>query len=127
MSKRSRAQVGRGITTDILFVGVTRPAMALGVPYVALLVNAFVTLEVFLVSQNLLTLLLAVPLHAIAWVLCLVEPRFFELVAVWGSVRARAGFRGTRPWRAVSYGPFSGSTRDVMPCMLVVESGGLGR
>jgi type IV secretion system protein VirB3 len=49
--------------------------MALGVPYVALLVNAFVTLEVFLVSQNLLTLLLAVPLHAIAWVLCLVEPR----------------------------------------------------
>jgi len=126
VSKRSGAQVGRGITTDILFVGVTRPAMALGVPYVALLVNAFVTLEIFLLSQNLLTLLIAAPIHAIAWVLCLVEPRFFELVAVWGAVRSRAGFRGTAPWRAVSYGPFPASRRDSVPCMLVVESAGVG-
>jgi type IV secretion system protein VirB3 len=94
------------VTADPLFVGVTRPALALGVPYAALLVNAFVTLEMFLVTRNLLWLLTAVPLHSLAWLVCVAEPRAFELLAVWGQVRARAGFRGRQPWRAVSYGPF---------------------
>lgn len=95
-----------GVTADPLFVGATRPAMALGVPYAALLVNAFVTLEMFLVTRNLLWLLIAAPLHGLAWLICLAEPRSFELLAVWGQVRARAGFRGRHPWRAVSYGAF---------------------
>jgi type IV secretion system protein VirB3 len=95
-----------GVTADPLFVGATRPAMALGVPYAALLANAFVTLELFLVTRNLLWLLVAVPLHGLAWLVCLAEPRAFELLAVWGQVRARAGFRGRRRWRAVSYGAF---------------------
>jgi type IV secretion system protein VirB3 len=94
------------VTADTLFVGVTRPAMALGVPYAALLANAFVTLELFLVTRNLLWLLVAVPLHGLAWLVCLAEPRAFELLAVWGQVRARAGFRGRQLWRAISYGPF---------------------
>ena len=95
-----------GVTADPLFVGATRPAMALGVPYAALLANAFLTLELFLVTRNLLWLLIAVPLHGLAWLVCLAEPRAFELLAVWGQVRARAGFRGRHRWRAVSYGAF---------------------
>jgi type IV secretion system protein VirB3 len=95
-----------GVTADTLFVGATRPAMALGVPYAALLANAFVTLELFLVTRNLLWLLVAVPLHGLAWLVCLAEPRAFELLAVWAQVRARAGFRGRHRWRAISYGPF---------------------
>ncbi len=91
---------------DTLFVGVTRPAMALGVPYAALLANAFITLELFLVTRNLLWLLVAAPLHGLAWLVCLAEPRAFELLAVWGQVRSRSGFRGRRPWRAASYGAF---------------------
>jgi len=97
---------GCGVIADTLFVGVTRPAMALGVPYAALLANAFVTLELFLITRNLLWLLVAVPLHGLAWLVCMVEPRAFELLAVWGQVRARAGFRGRHRWRALSYGPF---------------------
>jgi type IV secretion system protein VirB3 len=80
--------------------------MALGVPYAALLANAFVTLELFLVTRNLLWLLVAAPLHGLAWLVCLAEPRFFELLAVWGNVRARTGFRGRQPWCALSYGAF---------------------
>jgi type IV secretion system protein VirB3 len=94
------------VIADPLFVGATRPAMALGVPYAALLANAFLTLELFLVTRNLLWLLVAVPLHGLAWLVCLAEPRAFELLAVWGQVRARAGFRGRQRWRAVSYGAF---------------------
>jgi type IV secretion system protein VirB3 len=95
-----------GVIADTLFVGVTRPAMALGVPYAALLANAFITLELFLVTRNLLWLLVAAPLHGLAWLVCLAEPRAFELLAVWGQIRARSGFRGRQPWRAVSYGAF---------------------
>jgi type IV secretion system protein VirB3 len=98
------------VTADPLFVGATRPAMACGVPYAALLANAFLTLELFLVTRNLLWLLIALPLHGLAWLVCLAEPRTFELLAVWGQVRARAGFRGRHRWRAISYGPFRPQT-----------------
>jgi type IV secretion system protein VirB3 len=100
------------VTADPLFVGATRPAMALGVPYAALLANAFLTLELFLVTRNLLLLLIALPLHGLAWLVCLAEPRAFELLAVWAQVRARAGFRGRQRWQTVSYGAFRPSKPD---------------
>jgi type IV secretion system protein VirB3 len=112
VSSPARHAGNGGVTADPLFVGATRPAMALGVPYAALLANAFLTLELFLVTRNLLWLLIAVPLHGLAWLVCLAEPRAFELLAVWGQVRARAGFRGRHPWRAVSYGAFRPRTPD---------------
>jgi len=93
-----------GVIADALFLGVTRPALALGVPYAALLVNSLVTLELFLTTRNLLCLLICLPLHGFAWLACLAEPRFFELLAVWVQVRARGGYRGRRAWRARSYG-----------------------
>ena len=93
-----------GVIADSLFIGVTRPALALGVPYAALLMNSLVTMELFLTTRNLLCLLICLPLHGFAWLACLAEPRFFELLAVWGQVRARGGSRGSRAWRARSYG-----------------------
>jgi len=107
-SPASEAHVEKngGVIADTLFVGVTRPALALGVPYAALLLNALVTLELFLVTRNLLWLSVCFPLHGLAWLACLAEPRFFELLAVWGTVRARGGFGVTRPWCAHSYGSF---------------------
>ena len=101
--------------------------MALGVPYVALLANAFLTLEIFLLSRNLVCLLIAVPLHGLAWLLCLAEPRFFELLAVWARVRARGGHGAYSRWRAVSYGPFTPARkrrRQLAPTV-VVESAAL--
>lgn len=105
MSERRRNRVGSGVIADPLFVGATRPALALGVPYGALLANAFLTMELFLMTRNLLWLALALPLHGLSWLVCLAEPRFFELIGVWGRVRARAGHCAKAPWRAVSYGP----------------------
>ena len=51
-----------GLIADVLFVAVTRPPMRWGVTYSALLFNAVFTLEVFLLTKNLLTLLMAVPM-----------------------------------------------------------------
>jgi len=111
VSDTRRHRAGAGVIADPLFVGATRPALALGVPYGALLANAFLTMELFLVTRNLLWLGLALPLHGLAWLVCLAEPRFFELIGVWGRVRARAGYCAKSRWRAVSYGPLC--VRDI--------------
>jgi type IV secretion system protein VirB3 len=120
MSRAPRRKAG--ITSDVLFAGITRPALAFGVPYAALLVNALMTLELFLVTRNLLCVLLYVPLHGLAWLVCLAEPRFFELLAVWGTVRARAGLSSARAWRARTYAISAGApAARSAPPMLVVE------
>jgi type IV secretion system protein VirB3 len=71
-----------GLVADPLFVGLTRPPMRLGVTYTALMVNALVTMEAFLVTKSVLALLLCVPVHAVCWLLCLRDPRVFELLAL---------------------------------------------
>jgi type IV secretion system protein VirB3 len=108
---------------DVLFVGVTRPALRFGVPYAALLVNALVTLELFLVTRNLLSLVAAVPIHALVWMLTASEPRFFELLKVWAMVRARAAGGRATPWSTLAYGPFGHTGgADAMTLPLTAEA-----
>ena len=59
-----------GVTADPLFVGATRPPMRWGVTYSALLFNMVFTLEVFLLTKNLLTLLCCAPIHGVLVILC---------------------------------------------------------
>jgi len=93
-----------GLTADALFVAVTRPPMRWGVTFSALLFNLVFTMEVFLLTRNLLTLLLLVPIHGICVLLCLRDPRIFDLLLLWGRTRLPA-YAGTyRYWRASSYG-----------------------
>jgi type IV secretion system protein VirB3 len=56
-----------GIHEDPLFAGVTRPAMAMGVTYSALLINGMTTVELFLLTKNLLWMLVCIPIHGIFW------------------------------------------------------------
>lgn len=96
-----------GLTAEVLFVGATRPAMRWGVTYSALLVNLVVTLEAFLLTRNLLTLLLALPIHGVCALLCARDARFFDLVLLWGRTRIPALLGNGRLWRASSYSPLS--------------------
>ena len=93
-----------GLIADPLFVGATRPAMRWGVTYAALVLNALVTMEFFLLTKNLLTLGIALPLHAVAWLLCAKDARTFELLALWVWVRLPQWLRTAWYWRASSYG-----------------------
>ena len=88
------------------FVGATRPPMRWGVTYAALLFNLVFTLEAFLLTKNLLVLLVCVPIHGVCALLCARDARFFDLLLLWGRTRLR------RPclarcalWRASSYSP----------------------
>ena len=96
-----------GLTADPLFVAVTRPPMRWGVTFSALFFNLVFTMEVFLLTRNLLTLLLAIPIHGICALLCLRDARIFDLILLWGRTRLPA-YAGTyRYWRASSYGALS--------------------
>lgn len=94
-----------GLTTDVLFVAVTRPPMRWGVTYSALLFNAVFTMEIFLLTKNLLTLLIAAPIHGICALLCARDARFFDLVLLWGRTRMPAYFGNFKLWRASSHSP----------------------
>lgn len=96
-----------GLTADPLFVAVTRPPMRWGVTFAALLFNLVFTMEIFLLTRNLLTLLLVIPIHGICALLCLRDARIFDLILLWGRTRLPA-YAGTfRYWRASSYGALS--------------------
>ena len=92
-----------GLTADPLFVGATRPPMRWGVTYSALLVNGVVTMEIFLLTKNLLTLLLAAPIHGVCALLCARDPRFFDLALLWFRTRIPALLANARLWRSSSY------------------------
>jgi len=96
-----------GLTMDPLFVAVTRPPMRWGVTFSALLVNLVVTMEMFLLTKNLLTLLIAIPIHGLCALLCLRDARFFDLMVVWARTRLPAYMRNIRTWRASSYSSLS--------------------
>lgn len=96
-----------GVTTDVLFVGATRPPMRWGITYSALLLNLVFTMEAFLLTKNLLTLLLTLPIHGICALLCARDARFFDLMLLWGRTRIPALLSNARLWRAVSYSPLA--------------------
>jgi type IV secretion system protein VirB3 len=100
MSERNQGLIG-----DPLFVAVTRPPMRWGVTFSALLFNLVFTMEVFLLTKNLLTLLIAVPIHGLCALLCLRDARFFDLLLIWGRTRLPAYARNFRVWKASSYSP----------------------
>ena len=95
----------RGLTADVLFVGATRPPMRWGVTYSALLFNLTFTMEIFLLSKNLLLLLLALPIHGLCMLLCARDARFFDLMLMWIRTRIPAFLANLRLWRASTYSP----------------------
>ena len=101
------AQRNAGLIADPLFVGATRPPMRWGVTYAALLFNMVFTLEAFLVTRNLLTLLLCAPIHGLCALLCARDARFFDLMLLWGRTRLPAMVGTLRFWKASSYSPLT--------------------
>lgn len=94
-----------GLTADPLFVGATRPPMRWGVTYAALLCNAVFVMEVFLLSKNLLALLVCLPLHGLCVLACGRDPRIFDLLMLWMRTRLPAALGNQRYWHASSYSP----------------------
>ena len=57
----------------------TRPQMFAGVTFNFFIINAVVTMELFLLTRSFLALAAALVIHAIGYLACLREPRIFDL------------------------------------------------
>lgn len=88
---------------DLLFVGLTRPAMILGVPYVAVVAEAMALGLLFLQTGNLFLLLLAAPVHAVLYLVSASDPAIFGSIAIWALTTARC--RNRAFWSAASFAP----------------------
>ncbi len=65
---------------DPLVVGMTRPLMTFGVTYSYFVIEAMTAAILFLMGNNLLYLLAAVPLHTAGMLLCKWDARFFDIL-----------------------------------------------
>ena len=96
-----RATEVEGLERDVLFVGLTRPQMLLGVTYGFAIANGISTTELFLLFKAWWVLLAAVIVHAAGWLACLRDPRLFDLWLV--KARRCPRVRNHRLWRCNSY------------------------
>ena len=81
----------------------TRPQMFAGVTYSYFIINAAVTTEAFLMTKSFLALPVALVVHAVGYIVCLREPRIFDL---WLTKVTRCPrVRNWRRWGCNSYAP----------------------
>lgn len=83
-----------------LVKALTRAPTLMGVPYLYFMFNGVASSVCFLISHNLLLLLVAVPLHLFGYVLTLRDDRIFEILFVKSS---RCPPRSRAFWGADSY------------------------
>lgn len=88
---------------DRLFVALTRPQMFAGVTYSYFTANAVIATELFLLFRSIWVLVAAVLVHLLGVLLCVREPRFFDL---WLTKVGRCPrVRNHRIWDCNSYKP----------------------
>ncbi|MEA3045777.1 MAG: type secretion system protein VirB3 [Sphingomonadales bacterium] len=92
-----------GIERDTLFVALTRPQMFAGVTYSYFIANAVIATELFLIFRSIWALAVALVVHFAGVLMCLREPRFFDL---WLTRISRTPRVKNYPiWRCNSYRP----------------------
>ena len=92
-----------GLDRDTLFVALTRPQMFAGVTYSYFVANAVVATELFLIFKSIWALAIALIVHLAGVLMCLREPRFFDLWLTRASRTPRV--RNHAIWRCNSYRP----------------------
>lgn len=92
-----------GVERDVMFVALTRPQMFAGVTYSYFVANAVLATELFLIFKSVWALALALVVHLAGVLLCLREPRIFDL---WLAKVGRCPrVRNYSIWRCNSYRP----------------------
>lgn len=91
------------LMSDPIFSALARPQMIAGVTYSFAVLNLIVTLEAFLITRSFWALTIALALHAVGYVGCLREPRFFD---IWiARLRDAPRIPNFWFWRSNSYAP----------------------
>ena len=85
------------MSSDPLFQGMTR------VTYSGMILNLMLVVTPFVLLNRFWPLLAALPIHGIMWLVCRLDPRFFDLLLVWLQTGANARHRHL--WKGSTYRP----------------------
>lgn len=88
---------------ETIFLALTRPQMFAGVTYSFFILNSIGAAELFLIFKSIWVVLAAAVFHVIGVLLCLREPRFFDLWIARVSLCPRV--RNHAVWQCNSYRP----------------------
>ena len=91
------------ITSDILFLACTRPAMFAGVTVEAMGINVFVTTLLFLGLRSIFYALIGVVLHGLTRVIIRHDHNAFRVLAGWADIKGR--YRTSAYWGGSSITP----------------------
>lgn len=91
------------IEVNILFVGLTRPTTILGIPYIAFVGEMFASMMLFLMTNNLLYLSIALPLHAVLYAISAHDAGKFDEMHKWLITNGKC--LNARYWGSVSFSP----------------------
>ena len=91
------------LTISPVFKALTRPALIMGVDHDYMIYMSLLVVIAFIFSGSILSLLLVVPLYALGWVLCQIDPFIFKLIWVNASVGST---KNKVIWGCQSYAPF---------------------
>lgn len=91
------------IERDTLFVALTRPQMFAGVTYTVFVANVVIATELFLILKSIWVVAVALALHGMCVLLCIKEPRVFDLWLARASKCPRVKNYGV--WGCNSYRP----------------------
>lgn len=90
---------------DVLFVGLTRVPLVIGIPYAAFVAEVmFMAIEHVMVG-NPLYLLFIVPIHAVLYLISSHDPGIFAEIAAWSNTTSRC--RNNKLWQMPSFSPLS--------------------
>lgn len=93
--------MAKSLRQDTVFLALTRPQMFAGVTLTFFVINLIVAVELFLIFKSPWVLAAALVFHGIGMVVCLREPRFFDL---WiARVRNCPRVKNHSFWRCNSY------------------------
>ena len=85
------------LSADPLFQGLARPPMIMGVSYMYFVVDAMMTMVMFIDTKSFLAFPFGIVVHTFGYFLCLKEPRALEL---W-MLRMKYGFKSwNRPFHS---------------------------
>lgn len=91
------------LTSDPLFLGITRPPMVAGVTFSFFIINLISTVIGFLALNSFYAFLFGLPIHVIGYLFCLKDPRFFDLYFI--KLTKTVSIRNKSFWRSNSYLP----------------------
>lgn len=91
------------IRVHLIYTGMTRPPMFLGITLDYLMLTTFLTVMGFMLSNSAQFLIIYIPFHLIGWIGCKFDPNFFRVLmkkTICTSVRNKS------LWGCQTYEPF---------------------